>query len=78
MSKSGKTTDGLGYFWSGVAGKTKWGLELSGIAAIDISNHTAFHLEAVQTLSDVRPNSLIDYYSNIILERKEALLNISK
>ena len=47
VSKSGKATAGLGYFWSGVAGKTKWGLELSGIAAIDIDNHTAFHLEAL-------------------------------
>ena len=52
ISKSGKKTPGLNYFWSGVAGKTKWGLEIGGIAAIDIDNHTAFHLEAVQTLPD--------------------------
>ena len=50
ISKSGKKTPGVGSFWSGVAGKTKWGLEIGGIAAIDVKNHTAFHLEAVQIL----------------------------
>jgi hypothetical protein len=78
VSKSGKATAGLGYFWSGVAGKAKWGLELSGIAAIDIDNHTAFHLEAVQTPSDLQSQSLLEHYTTILLERKQTLLCISK
>jgi hypothetical protein len=50
ISKAGKKTPGLGYFWSGQAGQVKRGLEITGIAAIDIDNHTGFHLEAVQTI----------------------------
>ena len=50
ISKSGKKTPGLGWYWPGCAGQAKWGLEIGGLAAIDLDNHTAFHLEAVQTL----------------------------
>ena len=31
ISKSGRHTPGLGYFWSGVAEKAKWGLEILGV-----------------------------------------------
>ena len=74
VNKSGKATAGLGYFWSGVAGKAKWGLEISGIAAIDIDNHTAFHLEAVQTPNDLNSQSLLDHYRAVLIARKETLL----
>jgi hypothetical protein len=61
ISKSGKKTPGLGWYWSGCAGQAKWGLEIGGIAAIDIDNHTAFHLEAVQTLiQDKQTTNLTD------------------
>ena len=76
ISKSGKATPGVGYFWSGVAGKAKWGLEISGIGAIDIENHTAFHLEAVQTPSKVE--NLVEYYAQILIDRKSTLHSISK
>ena len=49
ISKSGKNTFGLGKYWSGCAKDTKKGLEIGGLAIIDIYNNTAFHLEAVQT-----------------------------
>lgn len=29
LSKSGKSTSGVGCFWSGVASKVKWGKEMS-------------------------------------------------
>lgn len=78
ISKSGKKTPGVGYFWSGCAGRSKWGLEISGLAAVDAENHTAFHLEAVQTI-DVKENeTLLDYYLNIILERKKGLQELSR
>lgn len=78
ISKSGKNTPGLGYYWSGCAGRPKWGLEIAGLAAIDIENHTAFHLEAVQTLSeDTKDSTLVEWYANIILSRTEALKSIS-
>lgn len=78
VSKSGKATPGVGWYWSGCAGKTKWGLEIGGIAAIDIDNHTAFHLEAVQTPNDLQPGTLLEHYGNTLVERKEQLQTISK
>jgi hypothetical protein len=51
MSKSGMETPGEGWYWSGCANQAKWGLETGGLAAIDIDNHAACHLEAVQTLN---------------------------
>lgn len=81
ISKSGKKTPGLDKFWSGVAGAAKLGLEIGGIAAIDINNKTALHLEAIQTptYKDIEEKgiSLIDYYADIIVQRKETLLQIS-
>jgi len=77
VNKSGKHTPGVGYFWSGVANQAKWGLEIGGLAAIDIDNHTAFHLEAVQTLNTDDQN-LSDWYAGVISDRKEILETISK
>ncbi len=75
---AGKATPGLGHFWSGTASRAKWGLEVSGIAAIDIDNHTAFHLEAVQTPSDLSASTLLEHYTHVIIERRQALLSLSK
>lgn len=81
ISKSGKHTPGLGRYWSGCAQSSKWGLEISGIAAIDIDNHFAFHLEAVQTPgSKGDPNAdenLLDWYGNVLYQRKETLAKLS-
>jgi len=79
INKSGKKTPGVDWYWSGCAGQAKWGLEIGGLAAIDLDNHTAFHLEAVQTLiEDKQATSLTDWYVNVIKERKETLRSISK
>jgi hypothetical protein len=81
ISKSGKHTPNLGYFWSGCASKPLWGLEIGGIAAIDIDNTTAFHLEAVQTPNKHNfkqgANSQMDWYADIIIERSEKLRELS-
>jgi hypothetical protein len=77
VSKSGKKTPGVGWYWSGCANRTKWGLEIGGLAAIDIDNHTAFHLEAVQTLNS-DDQTLSDWYAGVISERKDTLTSISK
>lgn len=76
ISKSGKHTPGAGYFWSGCANRAKWGLEIGSLAAIDIDNHTAFHLEAIQTMVD-KEQSLSDWYADVITERKTQLLGLS-
>jgi hypothetical protein len=79
INKSGKKTPGLGWYWSGCAGKSKWGIEIGGLAAIDIENHTAFHLEAVQTIiKDKETTNLIDWYTSVVKERKETLIDISR
>lgn len=81
ISKSGKKTPGLDWFWSGCAGKAKWGLEIGGIAAIDLENKTAFHLEAIQTPAgdglDAENLNLLEWYAKLITHRKESLLSIS-
>ncbi len=77
VSKSGKKTPGVGWFWSGCASSAKWGLEIGGLAAIDIDNHTAYHLEAIQTLNSDE-QSLSDWYGSIIADRKDTLTSLSK
>jgi len=77
INKSGKFTPGTGWFWSGVAGSSKWGLELGGLAVIDIDNNSAFHLEAVQTIKK-EGESLLKNYANTIINRKEPLSKLSK
>ncbi len=76
INKSGKHTSGAGYFGSGCANRAKWGLEIGGLATIDINNHTAFHLEAVQTMVN-KEQSLSDWYADVITERKTQLLELS-
>lgn len=81
ISKSGKLTPGLGRYWSGCAQASKRGLEISGIAAVDVDNNFAFHLEAVQTPgSKGDPNSdenLLDWYGHVLFERKDTLAQLS-
>ena len=51
ISKVGKKTPGMGYFWSGCAGAPKWGgLEILGIALVNADTNEAVHLKAVQTI----------------------------
>lgn len=78
VSKSGKKTPGVGYFWSGSAGRAKWGLEVSGIAVVDNKEHTALHLEVVQTPNELGTASLVDHYGDLLVERKQQLLSLSK
>jgi len=76
IPKSGKETPGVGRFWSGCAGSVKWGLEIGGIAALDLDNHTAIHLEAVQTIPGDQ-TTLIDFYAKVLIDRADELLKIA-
>lgn len=49
VAKSGKHTPGVGWHWSGSAGKAKWGIEIGGLAVVDVTNNTAMHLRSLQT-----------------------------
>ena len=42
IPKSGKCTPWTGMFWSGCAKAAKWGLEILGVAAINIDLHESF------------------------------------
>lgn len=65
ISKSGKKTPELGMFYSGCASRCKKGLEIGGLAAIDLQQHTAYHLEAVQTPAKRDEMSLVEYYAQV-------------
>lgn len=66
LSKSGKKTPSKGNFWSGGAGKSKQGLEMSAFAVADTEKHTAYHLSSTLTPApkDLKKEdkTLIDYY----------------
>ena len=78
ISKAGKKTPGVGYFWSGCAGKAKWGLEFCGLAVLDLTRKTAFHLFGFQTIDLLDDEKLIAFYVRKLLEKKDELLKISK
>lgn len=78
ISKSGKHTPGCGYFWSGCAGSTVYGLELGGFAAVDVDQNTALHYIADQTLGLEEYSSLLNYYAALVEFRATDILKISE
>lgn len=50
VAKSGKCTDGLGYFWNGSKQQSERGLEISSICVVDMEANTAYALNAKQTI----------------------------
>lgn len=82
ISKSGNCTPGLGNFYSGCAGSYKRGLEIGGIAAVDVKQNTAYHLEAVQSPTAKKnklegDRTLVDHYVDVIVQRSEHLETLS-
>lgn len=79
LSKSGKCTPGVGYFWSGSAGEMKWGLELGALAVGDVLNHTAMHYYASQTtMTKSEEISLRAAYAKLLVDQSADLQKISK
>jgi hypothetical protein len=82
VPKSGKHTPHVGYYYSGCLGRAARGLEISGLAAVSIDDNTAFHLEAVQTISraqlDEQGISLVDFYAQTIIDAAPQVSTISK
>jgi DDE superfamily endonuclease len=77
LSKSGKHTPGVGYFWSGSASKVKWGLELSALAVVDLENSTAMHYDCARTAWAKGDEKLREYYIRFIRERVAEMLKLS-
>jgi len=61
ITKSGKCTDGVGPFYSGSVGKVKWGMEASGLAAVDLQNKVAMHLDMVHTVDRHEDETLLQW-----------------
>jgi len=82
IHKSGKQTPGLGYFWSGSAGRALRGIEILGLSVIDADTRLSFHLEAVQTPSvntlQDHELSLMDWYAAVIKKHIEQIVSITK
>jgi hypothetical protein len=51
VRKNGKITDGKGYFYNGVAGKSEQGLEIYGISIVEIETRLSYSLSVQQTPS---------------------------
>ena len=49
IPKSGKKTYGLDHFWNGCQSKKENGLEVCGVALVDVDKNTAFTLSVAQT-----------------------------
>jgi len=81
LPKSGKATPGVGKFWSGSLGKATDGIEIGGLAVVDIKPNTAFNLEAIQTPRPldltVQGKTLVDHYAQTIIERGNQLGQLS-
>ncbi len=77
LPKSGKHTPHLAKFWNGCAGRAEKGLEIGGLALVDLKRNTAFHLEAVQTPSpkelSTEGKTLVDHYAKVIVESAQFL-----
>lgn len=82
IHKSGKKTPGIGYFWSGCAGRALRGIEILGLSVIDADTRLSFHLDAVQTppTNCLQDNdlSLIDWYAGVIKKYMKQILSITK
>lgn len=83
ISKSGKHTPCIGYFWSGCAGAAKRGLEILGVALIDIDNKDCVTLQATQTVDSLtlanedENKTLIDWYLAVLNTVKDKLHSLS-
>jgi hypothetical protein len=82
ISKTGKDTPWIGYFWSGTAGQAKRGLEILGIGLIDMDNKDCISLQAVQTPDNQTLENndvnLIDWYLLVLKSMKNKLQSVSR
>ncbi len=81
ITKSGKQTPWVGYFWSGCAGAVKRGLEILGIGLIDVDNKDCLSLQAIQTPDSTtlesRDKTLMDWYVAVLERFKDKLLAVT-
>ena len=77
VPKSGKHSYGIDNFWSGVAGRSKKGQEISSLAVVDLDYNTAYNLSVKQTPSSSeigkKEENRVDFYLQQIKENQEYL-----
>ena len=82
IHKSGKQTPGIGYFWSGCAGRALRGIEILGLSVIDADSRLSFHLDSVQTPTTkyLQDNelSLMDWYAGVLKKKIDQIVSITK
>ena len=91
ISKSGKKTPGIDWFWSGCAAAMKKGLEILGISIVDADAKDSVFLKAEQTFTDKKrgrkprstwgmkdPDSLTGWYLRMLQHNCRQLLSICK
>ena len=89
VSKSGKKTPGMDWFWSGCAAAMKKGLEILGISIVDADVKDAVFLKAEQTFTEKQrgreprstwgmkdPDSLTGWYLRMLQHNCKQLLSI--
>lgn len=67
ISKSGKHTEGLGWFYNGSAGEPQRGLEISTICVTDLKLNTAYALDSRQTNSQT-DKTRVDLYAQHVVD----------
>ena len=67
ISKSGRKTEGLGWYYNGSAGEAQRGLEISTICMTDLKSNTAYALDSRQTL-DIEEGSRVDQYAQHVTD----------
>lgn len=72
VKKAGKHTQGLAKFWHGSENRVEKGIELSVLGIIDLKTHTAYGLEARQTI-DSEDSTRTEQYALQITENSESL-----
>lgn len=81
VPKSGKHTYGKGKFWSSCLKRAAPGLEIGGLAVVDLEQNTAISLEAIQTpnVDSIKASgkTLVDHYAKIVIDRSEKINSIS-
>ena len=81
ISKSGKKTPHIGKFWSGCAGSIKHGLEIMGLALVDVHANTCMMLRAHQTPSTkelkLRDMNQVKHYIDVISCYKKDLRKVT-
>ena len=81
ISKSGKKTPHIGTFWSGCASSMKHGLEIMGLALVDVYANSCMMLRAHQTPSTgelkLRNMTLVQHYIAVIKRYNKDLLKVT-